>query len=119
MVSVADRPYASDVAVPEKAKKTDAKPASDAQGQAKQDQGTQDQDANAQDGNGDGEDEGEETFTVDQLIEGARAWLDCSPHLAAGALRGQRRVHFTIEQARSKVEAFAEAPQPTGVEEND
>lgn len=50
----------------------------------------------------------EQRFTVDDLAEGARAWLDESPHAVRGALSSQSRKTFTLPEAKQIVREFME-----------
>jgi phage protein D len=52
--------------------------------------------------------ESEPKYTVEELIEAARGWLDCSPVAAAGALSGTQKKSFTIDEAKQMVSDFLE-----------
>jgi len=48
---------------------------------------------------------GREEHTVEALIEGARNFFGCSPHIAAGALNGKAE-KYTAAEAQDLIDAF-------------
>lgn len=48
----------------------------------------------------------EQRFTVEELRSGARGLLNTSPHAVAGALSGERKKTFTLDEAEAAVKAF-------------
>lgn len=60
--------------------------------------------------------EPEPRYTADELRDSARSLLDVSPHAVAGALAGDTRENYTIEDARARVEKFLNRKDQTVVD---
>lgn len=54
--------------------------------------------------------EEDETFTVERLIEDARALVGYAPHVVAGALSQERKKHFTQKEATKLTRDFLASP---------
>jgi hypothetical protein len=53
-------------------------------------------------------------YTVDEIVENARALTGESPHAVRGALAGERAKTFTKDDATAKVRRFIGREVPTG-----
>lgn len=48
----------------------------------------------------------ERTYPLERLISEAPAFLECEPHVAAGALVASKKKNLTIQEAKGAVRSF-------------
>lgn len=59
----------------------------------------------------------EPTYSTEELIDSARSRLGVSPHAVAGALHKGTKAHFTIDEAKQRLDEFLSSETDHAYEE--